>query len=79
MMKNREQACRRLLSLGVQARIPMACIGSALAYYDAFLSEKMPINLVQAQRDYFGAHTYRRTDREGVFHTEWTVGTNEKP
>lgn len=79
MMKSREQACRQMLVTGIESKIPMACTASALAYFDAFLSEKMPINLVQAQRDYFGAHTYRRTDKEGVFHTEWTVGSNEKP
>lgn len=78
MMKNRESGCRKLVTMGVQAKVPMACISSALSYYDALLSEKMPINLVQAQRDFFGAHTYRRVDREGVFHTEWNVDTKEK-
>jgi 6-phosphogluconate dehydrogenase len=44
---------------------------SALGYYDAYLSDQLPVNLIQAQRDYFGAHTYQRVDKEGVFHTEW--------
>jgi 6-phosphogluconate dehydrogenase len=46
---------------------------SSLAYYDAYRSERLPANLTQAQRDYFGAHTYRRTDKDGIFHTEWTA------
>jgi 6-phosphogluconate dehydrogenase len=45
---------------------------SAVAYYDAYRSRRLPANLLQAQRDYFGAHTYRRTDRPGKFHTHWT-------
>ena len=40
-------------------------------YFDALRSDRLPANLIQAQRDYFGAHTYHRTDREGVFHTDW--------
>jgi 6-phosphogluconate dehydrogenase len=52
---------------------------SALAYYDAFLSERLPTNLIQAQRDFFGAHTYKRIDKEGVFHTEWQTEANEAP
>ena len=41
------------------------------AYFDAYCTERMPTNLIQAQRDYFGAHTYARIDKEGMFHTEW--------
>jgi 6-phosphogluconate dehydrogenase len=44
---------------------------SALAYYDSYRSARLPANLLQAQRDYFGAHTYERTDKPGTFHTEW--------
>ena len=44
---------------------------SALSYYDAYRSARLPANLLQAQRDYFGAHTYQRTDRPGKFHTRW--------
>jgi len=44
---------------------------SALAYYDAYRSPRLPANLLQAQRDYFGAHKYQRTDRAGKFHTKW--------
>jgi 6-phosphogluconate dehydrogenase len=57
----------------VEAKIPVAGMNSALAYFDAYTSERLPTNLIQAQRDYFGAHTYQRIDKEGVFHTEWHV------
>ncbi|HEU4470887.1 MAG TPA: NADP-dependent phosphogluconate dehydrogenase [Flavisolibacter sp.] len=73
LMKNREESARYILALGIQARIPLAAMSSALSYYDNYLSERMPTNLIQAQRDYFGAHTYRRIDKEGVFHTEWNA------
>ena len=46
-------------------------MSSALAYYDGYRSANLPANLLQAQRDYFGAHTFKRTDREGTFHAEW--------
>jgi 6-phosphogluconate dehydrogenase len=46
---------------------------SALSYFQSYTSERMSTYLIQAQRDYFGAHTYKRIDKEGVFHTEWHV------
>jgi 6-phosphogluconate dehydrogenase len=46
---------------------------SALAYYDGYRRERLPANIIQAQRDYFGAHTYERVDKPGVFHSEWAV------
>jgi 6-phosphogluconate dehydrogenase len=49
----------------------MPAMSASLAYYDAYRSARLPANLIQAQRDYFGAHTYERTDRKGVFHSEW--------
>jgi 6-phosphogluconate dehydrogenase len=58
LLKNREASLRNIISLSVASKIPVAGISSALAYYDAFLSGRMPVNLIQAQRDYFGAHTY---------------------
>ena len=45
---------------------------SALSYFDAYTSGRLPLNLLQAQRDHFGSHTYERTDREGIFHTDWS-------
>jgi len=71
LLKNREQSLRQILQTGIDAKIPMSGMMSALGYFDAYLSDRMPTNLIQAQRDFFGAHTYRRTDKEGVFHTEW--------
>ena len=50
-------------------------MSASLAYYDAYRSARLPANLIQAQRDYFGAHTYERIDRKGVFHTEWKNNT----
>jgi 6-phosphogluconate dehydrogenase len=54
------------------SKVPALCLSSALGYFDAFRSERLPANLIQAQRDYFGAHTYQRIDKEGIFHTpDW--------
>ncbi len=54
------------------SRIPAMCLSSALAYFEAFRSKRLPANLIQAQRDFFGAHTYQRIDKEGTFHTpDW--------
>ncbi len=66
-----QSAWREVLQTGIGLGIPMLATSASLAYFDAYRSERLPANLTQAQRDYFGAHTYRRTDREGVFHTEW--------
>jgi 6-phosphogluconate dehydrogenase len=65
---------RRVVSSAVSLGIPMPAIGAALAYYDGYRSERLPANLLQAQRDYFGAHTYERLDkpRGEFFHTNWT-------
>jgi len=78
LLQSREQSVRNIVAHCIQAKIPVAGISSALAYYDAFLSERLPTNLIQAQRDYFGAHTYMRIDKEGVFHTEWHNDTNDR-
>ncbi len=67
-----QDAWRQVLQAGIARGIPMPAMGSSLAYYDSYRSERLPANLTQAQRDFFGAHTYRRVDRDGVFHTEWT-------
>jgi 6-phosphogluconate dehydrogenase len=73
LLKNREESIRQVLEIGIKSKIPMAGMMSALSYYDAYLSDRMPTNLIQAQRDFFGAHTYQRIDKKGVFHTEWSV------
>ena len=63
---------REVVARLTESRIPAAALSSSLAYFDAFRSERLPANLIQAQRDFFGAHTYQRVDKEGVFHTpDW--------
>ncbi|MCO6490242.1 MAG: NADP-dependent phosphogluconate dehydrogenase [Phaeodactylibacter sp.] len=66
-----QHAARAILKTAIDFGVPSLALSSALAYFDAYRSERLPLNLVQAQRDYFGSHTYERVDQEGVFHTEW--------
>lgn len=66
---------RKVCTLGVEYGVPLSVLSSALAYFDSWRSALLPANLIQAQRDYFGAHTFRRVDREGVFHIEWEADT----
>ncbi|XP_059944937.1 6-phosphogluconate dehydrogenase, decarboxylating [Mesoplodon densirostris] len=70
---NCQDSWRRAVSTGVQTGIPMPCFTTALAFYDGYRHEMLPANLIQAQRDYFGAHTYELLDKPGQFiHTNWT-------
>ena len=69
----RQDGWRHFVQTAVGMGIPVPATGSSLAYYDAYRTARLPANLTQAQRDYFGAHTYRRVDRGGVFHTDWTA------
>ena len=62
---------RKVVATAAEMGVPVPAFGSALAYYDSYRSAVLPANLLQAQRDFFGAHTYRRVDRDGVFHTNW--------
>lgn len=71
ILKKKMPALRKIAQLFAAAKIPAATLMSALSYFDAYTSERLATNLIQAQRDYFGAHTYQRLDREGSFHTEW--------
>ena len=71
IVKKKQAALRKIIQRFAAAKIPGAGLMSALAYLDAYTSERMATNLLQAQRDYFGAHTYQRIDKEGSFHTEW--------
>ena len=68
----RQGALRRVVTTAVSMGIPVHAFASSLAYFDAYRTKRLPANLTQGQRDYFGAHTYRRIDKEGSFHTEWT-------
>jgi 6-phosphogluconate dehydrogenase len=71
----RQDAFRRVVARAATVGIPLPAHANALAYYDMLRRERLPLNLTQAQRDYFGAHTYQRIDREGTFHTHWTDGS----
>lgn len=66
-----QSSLRHVIGLSIERGIPVPGFSSALAYYDSYRTESLPANLIQAQRDYFGAHTYERIDEEGTFHTEW--------
>ncbi|MCP1126006.1 NADP-dependent phosphogluconate dehydrogenase [Bacillus sp. 3103sda1] len=62
---------RKIISLAVQQGIAVPAFSAAISYYDSYRTATLPANLLQAQRDYFGAHTYKRVDKEGTFHTKW--------
>jgi 6-phosphogluconate dehydrogenase len=68
----RQEGWREVVRVAVTLGIPVPAISASLAYYDAYRSARLPANLTQGQRDFFGAHTYRRVDRDGVFHTHWS-------
>ena len=72
-MGKRQDAWRHVVQTAVGLGIPVPAMGVSLAYYDSYRAERLPANLTQGQRDFFGAHTYRRTDRDGVFHTDWST------
>jgi 6-phosphogluconate dehydrogenase len=71
LVKKTEKNARAITKLALQSKIPVTALSSTIGYFDAYCSENMPTNLIQAQRDFFGAHTYQRTDKEGIFHTQW--------
>jgi 6-phosphogluconate dehydrogenase len=71
LLQSKRQNLRNVIIHAVHLGYPVAGLMSALSYFDAYRSERMPTNLIQAQRDYFGAHTYQRVDVPGIFHTEW--------
>ncbi len=66
-----QEGIRKVIQIGIETGTPLPALMSSLAYYDSYRSGWLPANLIQAQRDYFGAHTYARNDREGIFHTHW--------
>jgi 6-phosphogluconate dehydrogenase len=76
-MADGQDAWRQVVRTAVELGVPTPAFSSALAYYDGFRRERGPAALIQALRDHFGAHTYRRTDREGVFHTLWSEDGSE--
>ncbi|WP_342046501.1 NADP-dependent phosphogluconate dehydrogenase [Bacillus sp. OTU530] len=62
---------RQIIAIAAQQGVPIPAFSAALSYYDSYRTATLPANLLQAQRDYFGAHTYKRIDKEGIFHTNW--------
>lgn len=64
-------SARELVAFGAKNGVPLPGLSNSLTYFDAYTSTRLPLNLIQAQRDYFGSHTYERLDKEGIFHTEW--------
>ena len=72
-----QPAWRRVVATAVEQGVPTPAFASSLAYYDGLRRERGPANLLQAQRDFFGAHTYHRTDRFGTFHTRWAQDGQE--
>jgi 6-phosphogluconate dehydrogenase len=70
----RQDAWRRTVAAAVRNGIGVPAFSGSLAYYDSYRRSRLPANLIQAQRDFFGAHTYERTDKPGTFHTEWNPG-----
>jgi 6-phosphogluconate dehydrogenase len=70
-LEKAQSAWRNVVSTAARLGIPVPAFSAALCYYDGYRRERLPANLLQAQRDYFGAHTYERLDKPGVFHTDW--------
>jgi 6-phosphogluconate dehydrogenase len=74
---DRQDAWREVLVVSTKLGVAVPAFSASLNYFDSYRRDRLPQNLTQAQRDYFGAHTYERTDKEGVFHTEWTQAAEE--
>ena len=69
---------RRAIIKAIEYGVPTPAFSTALSFYDGYRTARLPANLLQAQRDFFGAHTYERIDKPGVFHTEW-IESDSKP
>ncbi|EYF07546.1 NADP-dependent phosphogluconate dehydrogenase [Chondromyces apiculatus] len=74
-LRGRQEGWRKVVSLAAEAGLPTLATSASLSYYDTIRRERLPANLIQAQRDFFGAHTYKRLDRDGDLHTEWSAGS----
>lgn len=71
-----QSSLRQVILKGVEGGLPLPCFSSALSYYDGYRSSRSAANLIQAQRDYFGAHGFERIDRDGLFHAHWLEPDN---
>jgi 6-phosphogluconate dehydrogenase len=70
-VNSRQESLRFVIQTAIESGIPMPAMSASLAYYDSYRSERLPANLIQAQRDFFGAHTFERIDKPGTFHADW--------
>ena len=70
-VENAQEKWRKVVAVASIMGIPVPAFSAALCYYDGYRMARLPANMLQAQRDYFGAHTYQRTDMDGTFHSEW--------
>jgi 6-phosphogluconate dehydrogenase len=70
-VQSRQEAWRLTVKTAVELGVPLPAMSASLAYFDAYRSERLPANLIQAQRDFFGAHTFERIDKPGIFHADW--------
>lgn len=70
-LNNASVAMRKVMAFAINSGIPVSGLSASMSYFDAYTTGRLPLNLIQAQRDHFGSHTYERVDREGIFHTEW--------
>jgi 6-phosphogluconate dehydrogenase len=77
-IKTRADSWRKTVQLGIKLGIALPAMSASLAYFDGFRRARTPANIIQGQRDFFGAHTYERLDRKGIFHTEWSGGEDEQ-
>ncbi|MGH9948633.1 MAG: NADP-dependent phosphogluconate dehydrogenase [Pyrinomonadaceae bacterium] len=77
-IRNEQAILKATLKFAIAADVPCMAFASALNYLKSYASERLPANLIQAQRDYFGAHTYQRIDKEGTFHTDWHAEARTK-
>jgi 6-phosphogluconate dehydrogenase len=71
MVEDRQSDLREVVQTATACGLPIPGMMASLAYFDGYRSAWLPANLIQAQRDFFGAHTYQRVDQDGVFHTQW--------
>jgi 6-phosphogluconate dehydrogenase len=71
ILKKYQADLRKVVILAIEKGVPVSAFANALSYFDAFTASRLPANLIQAQRDFFGAHTFERVDKEGVFHEQW--------
>jgi 6-phosphogluconate dehydrogenase len=77
ILRRKHTAIREATAAAIRAGIPVPAFSSSIAYFDGYRSGRLPANLTQAQRDFFGSHTYERTDAKGTFHTEWQKAWGE--